>query len=323
MQKSVLGGLIILLASSCSDGAEEVNLAAPFRDCPTCPLMQPITNGSFTMGASEVEAKLFLVNDPWFKPEIPRHEVTFDYSFSVSTYEVSVAEYRDFVISTNRNAASECRGGYDKPPVVAQEEYSWEAPGHDQTDNFPVVCVTWQDAVDYTLWLSHMTGFTYRLPSESEWEYASTAGSETRFFWGNRVSETCGFANVADETAVAYFDWDDISLEDFNLMEEFHCSDGHEMVAPTRRPGIEANPFALFDTIGNVSEIVQDCHFDDHIDAPSDGSARLDGRCLFRVVKGNNWAATPVGARTAARTLFYPTRGDALVGFRILREMEP
>ncbi|NTW87998.1 MAG: formylglycine-generating enzyme family protein [Desulfobulbaceae bacterium] len=45
--------------------------------------------------------------------------------------------------------------------------------------NHPVINVSWHDAQAYAQWLTKQTGFTYRLPSESEWEWASGAGTGT------------------------------------------------------------------------------------------------------------------------------------------------
>lgn len=268
------------------------------------------------MGASAFESALFLVDDPEFEPEQPRHRVTLDYSIAIGAHEVTVAEYSEFARSTNRKETSECGGiGLDSELVGIHDLASWETPGYYQTENMPVVCLSLEDAQDYTLWLSKKTGFTYRLPSESEWEYAAAGGSETRFFWGNRISVACRYANVADEMAVAHFNWDG------KLMENFDCSDGHIGPAEAGREGVRANSFGLFDTIGNVAEMVLDCHFKNHDGAPVDGSARLTEKCQFRVEKGNAWGATPIGARTAFRSRYSPTRGDALRGLRVVREI--
>jgi formylglycine-generating enzyme required for sulfatase activity len=52
-------------------------------------------------------------------------------------------------------------------------------------DNRPVINVSWDDAKQYTAWLSGITGKNYRLLTEAEWEYAARAGGETRFSFGD------------------------------------------------------------------------------------------------------------------------------------------
>ena len=51
----------------------------------------------------------------------------------------------------------------------------------------PVIKVSWYDAIAYTEWLSDQTGETYRLPTESEWEYAARAGTGTAYSWGDSI----------------------------------------------------------------------------------------------------------------------------------------
>ena len=58
----------------------------------------------------------------------------------------------------------------------------------------PVIYVSWHEAQDYVAWLSDVTGEPYRLPSEAEWEYAARAGTETAYYWGNRIGR--GNANT-------------------------------------------------------------------------------------------------------------------------------
>ena len=50
--------------------------------------------------------------------------------------------------------------------------------------SFPVTGVNWADANAYAEWLSRKSGFTYRVPSEAEWEYAARAGTRTAYWWG-------------------------------------------------------------------------------------------------------------------------------------------
>ena len=53
----------------------------------------------------------------------------------------------------------------------------------------PVINVSWDDAQAYVAWLSKMTGKTYRLLSEAEWEYAARAGTTTAYYWGDEIGK--------------------------------------------------------------------------------------------------------------------------------------
>ena len=64
----------------------------------------------------------------------------------------------------------------------------WENPGFSQTDNHPVVCVSWDDANAYVGWLQAITGKAYLLLSESQWEYVARAGTTTIYRFGNTIT---------------------------------------------------------------------------------------------------------------------------------------
>jgi len=64
--------------------------------------------------------------------------------------------------------------------IGRKPEYTWRNPGFEQTDEHPVVNVSWNDAVGFCKWLSQKEGQKYRLPTEAEWEYSCLAGRTTR-----------------------------------------------------------------------------------------------------------------------------------------------
>ena len=114
--------------SDVSAGATDPGLGAGavFRDCDRCPEMVVMPRGRLALGR----------------------------------YEVTVDEYRAFVLATDAGAPN-CYGN------------SWRDPGFRQTDRHPVVCVSWHDAESYVHWLSRMSGAEYRLPSGAEWGRAA------------------------------------------------------------------------------------------------------------------------------------------------------
>jgi formylglycine-generating enzyme required for sulfatase activity len=100
--------------------------------------------------------------------EAPPHRVKIGYSFAISRFEITAAEWK----------ACFTDGGCDYLP---------KRKG--MTAASPVYNLSWLDARQYVKWLSKKTGKKYRLPSEAEWEYAARAGTKTKYWWGNAVGE--------------------------------------------------------------------------------------------------------------------------------------
>jgi len=224
-----------------------------FRDCPECPEMLVIPAGKFIMGSSGAEkswAASQVGSAEGVADEAPQHEVSVPL-FAMGKYDVTHGEYAAFVRETGHSAGDGC--GLDGFDWKKQVDKSWQNPGYSQTDHDPVVCVSWQDAKAYIAWLngkarqkpSASGDSPYRLPSESEWEYATRAGTSTRFWWGD------------DDAAASDHAW--------------YKSNANGKSHPV---GLKlANAFGLYDMVGNVWQWTEDCYESSYAPAPADGRA--------------------------------------------------
>lgn len=268
-----------------------------FKDCSDCPEMVVVPAGSFEMGSPSFEAGR-RENDG------PVHRVAVA-EFALGRTEITRGQFAAFVTATGYQAGDKCwmlDGG--KP-----EERSWRNPGFPQEDSHPVVCVNWNEAGAYAEWLSRKTGKRYRLPSEAEWEYAARAGTSTARFWGESPDQACTYANVMDATGksqVPGVTW-----------EAHNCNDGSAYTAGVG--SYKANPFGLYDMIGNASEWTQDCWNESYNGAPGDGSAWTSGDCGRRVLRGGSWDDGPRNARSAKRNGGGTSSWDYDLGFRLAR----
>ena len=239
-----------------------------FRDCPTCPELVVVPSGRFRMGC--------VSGRDCRDAEQPVHEVDVPL-FALGVYEVRFEEYDRFVQAT----------GHRRPT-----DRGWGRGGR------PVIDVSWEDAEAYVAWLSRETGEAYRLPSESEWEYAARAGTTTRYSWGQDVGRNR--ANCAGCGGR----WDDANR-----------------TAPAG--SFAANGWGLHDMHGNVWEWVADCWHENYARAPRDGTAWTSGgNCSRRVLRGGSWNYFPVNLRSAIRT--YNDAGARLDsgGFRVSRTLD-
>ena len=233
----------------------------------------------------------------------PIHRVTVP-TFKLGKYEVTVGQFRAFVVATGYLTVAERREGKDggchtRPWKRSlrpwNSGHSWREPGYTVADDQPVVCVTWEDVQSFINWLNDRTGGNYRLPSEAEWEYAARAGSTTEYSWGDDIGNN--LANCAND----------------------YCGDRWEHTAPAG--SFPTNAWGLHDMHGNVTEWVQDCWHDSYEGAPKDGSAWTSGYCLDRVLRGGSWSDSSGLLRFTRRQLasagqYQPYRSDT-IGFRL------
>ena len=132
-----------------------------FKECTNCPQMMVVPAGSFTMGSPASEPGRY--SDEW-----PQHTVTLVRQFAIGQFELTFDEWDACVAGGGCN-------GY-KP-----SDQGW---GRGRR---PAINVSWDDANAYVAWLSKLTGKSYRLLSEAEYEYATRAGAQTAYPWGDDI----------------------------------------------------------------------------------------------------------------------------------------
>lgn len=268
------------------------------------PKMVVIPAGKFPMGSPEDEKG----RD---SDEGPQHRVRISKAFALGVTEVTVTAFRGFVEGTGYRTSAEQGDGcyaWTGSSWELDKKLHWRKPGFEQGGDHPVVCVSWRDATAYAKWLSGQTGEDYRLPTEAEWEYATRAGTNTRYYWGNEEEPACRHANCCDTNCE--YPW------------KSSCDDGYKNTAPVGR--FQPNGFGLFDTSGNVWEWTADCWHGDYENAPEDGRAWGEedgGNCARRVLRGGSWSSKPRRLRSADRSRGAPDDRNDRIGFRLARAL--
>ena len=237
------------------------------------PELVAIKAGQFTMGSNK------------WKSTSPEHIVAVK-AFKMGKYEVTVKEFGQFINATGYRAPRQCIQMAGNP-WFASMAGSWNANTLSHSRFEPVTCIGPKDADAYIQWMAKETGKKYRLPTEAEWEYAHRAGSTRKYPFGNNEGLACRYGNIADRSAEAAFKRDYDGLESKTHVGVAPCDDKADYASIVGM--YQPNAFGLHDTLGNISEFVQDCMNANHDGAPVDGSAVRDAKCESRVVRGGNW----------------------------------
>ena len=279
------------------DSAPDWATGTTFHDCADCPKMIILPKGEFQMGSLSGSGN---------PEEVPVHRVSIAYRFAVAKYEITRGEYARFVNSTGYESGKGCRYLWASSWGMYSDR-SWRDPGFNQTDRDPAVCINWDDAKAYATWLSRETSQTYRLLTESEWEYATRAGSKTSYSFGNQLSAICDHGNGSPQ-------------ETHYSRESDSCDDRFEHTTPVG--SLAPNTFGIYDVHGNVWEWTEDCWNDDYIGAPKDGSAWMSGDCRFGVLRGGGWASDSEDLRSAVRKRDDRVHRTIYYGFRLARTLD-
>jgi formylglycine-generating enzyme required for sulfatase activity len=281
--------VLVLSAPAAEAGARQRAPSAPpaasaasarsFRDCPSCPDMVTLPAGEFLMGSPDSERG----RD---KNEGPQHKVAIAQPFAVGKFEVTFAEWDACVADS---------GCTQKP-----SDEGWGRGKH------PVINVSWQDAMQYTVWLSKKAGKAYRLLSEAEWEYAARGVTK------------------ATDPHPAFSTGATINYRQANYDANFTYASGPQGLyrQKTLNAGsLKANAFGLHDVHGNVWEWVQDCYKPSYEGAPSDGSPVIVADCSLHILRGGAWNYHPKLLRSAYRYATAPEIRLNNIGFRVARAL--
>ena len=237
--------------------------------------MVVIPPGIFLIGSPVSEAGRDLDEGP------QQHEVSIARPFAVGKFEVTFEEWDTCVRD----------GGCSWNPF----DQGWGR------GRMPVISLSWNDAKQYTGWLSRKTGKNYSLLTEAQWEYAARAGTTTAFSTGMSISP-----NQAN----------------YDSRGSYQGSPIAQSVGKTQPVGsYPANAFGLHDMHGNVWEHTEDCWYSNNIYTwhPGDGSAYLFGDCSVRVMRGGSWGSHPHDLRSARRGGIVSAERWSVVGFRVAR----
>jgi formylglycine-generating enzyme required for sulfatase activity len=259
-----------------------VNASTPagtaFRDGEALPVMRILSQGTFLLGSPAIDPDHSAVEGPQKRVEIPA-------PLSLGVFPILVSEYQA-VMGALPSAAVEPTpahgwfGMFKPAPAPA-------AARHAQNGSAPVTQVSYDDAEAFVARLSATTGEVYRIPSETEWEYACRAGTHGRYSFGDTIDATqAAFASPAGPTAPGAF-----------------------------RP----NAFGLYDMHGNVREWTSDLWHESYDTTPTDGSAATGGHGSMRVVRGGAWSDGAAMLRSAARMRATQTSRSNAIGFRVVR----
>ena len=276
-----------------------------------------IRPGEFMMGSRLSVAETvnrFGLQPRSFEGEHPRHRVRITKPFYLGIHEVTVGQFRHFVTDTGYKTEPESDGdgGFGFNSSTGKFEgwdpkYTWANTGWAQTDDHPVVNVTWNDAKAFCTWLSHKEDAQYQLPTEAQWEYACRAGTTTVYQHGDNIKGLHLVANSAP-------------TQKKRGPDSLNSDDGFVFTAPVGK--FKSNGFGLKDMHGNVFEWCADWYGKDYFKTSPTSDPTGPASGLKRVIRGGGWRGHPVICRSPMRSGREPSYRTGYIGFRVVRSTD-
>ncbi|MEZ8099150.1 formylglycine-generating enzyme family protein [Vibrio bivalvicida] len=180
-------------------------------------------------GKGQAPEMIAILQGKYFTGENASKQVFLDHAFGIGATPVTVSQFATFVEHTNYQTDAELKNtctALVNGEVTPIAKANWRDPGFKQYPNSPVVCVSQNDAKSYTNWLRKQTGAAYRLPTEEEWEVAARAGSQDKYWWGDK------FVSGEANTGWSGTPWSNLSTSPVSAFKP--------------------NQLGLYDVVGNV-----------------------------------------------------------------------
>jgi len=261
-----------------------------------------IPPGSFVMGSSDGPAN-----------ERPVHEARISSPYYIGVTEVTQQQFAAFIAETGHVTTAEKNGGakvWRQGAWVMDPEATYRNvfPGALR----PVVAVSFDDAEAFCKWLTikeRQAGTIsiaaeFRLPTETEWEYAARAGTNSRWSGTNEIEALCQYANVPDRSA-----------DRAGLGRKFISCDDGVALETAEVAHYRPNAFGLYDMSGNVWEWTQDRLGPYSSQTTVDGKGPAAGE--ERVVRGGSWSGDLHGLHVTHRDGYPPDLRGGAIGFRV------
>ena len=258
---------------------------------------RPLFIAGLGMDFMSVEAGTFQMgSNDGASDEKPVHRVTFGKGFWMGKTEVTNGQYEQFLRESRYDGSRESDSDY------LRHHKDWAKYASKDAD-YPIVCVSWHNAVAFCKWLTErerkagrlLAGYVYRLPTEAEWEYAARGGKKSR---GRKYSGSDNLGDVA-----------------------WYSGNSGRHTQPVGRQ--QANELGLHDMSGNVWEWCADHWHGSYQGAPSDGSAWVSGgESSRRVLRGGSWGGAVSYCRVADRRWSSPSSASSSFGFRVVLGVE-
>jgi formylglycine-generating enzyme required for sulfatase activity len=240
--------------------------------------------------------------------EIPVHTVYLDVYY-IGKYKVTNLEYQKFIRD----------GGYETEDYWAaggfreygNEPAHWNDARHkgggiEGNDAYPVVGVSWFEAMAYCRWLAAKTGVSYRLPTEAEWEKAAKGTEQRRYAWGNSIDDTCT-------------NYDSGGRRETMSLTQVGFYDGSVRDGTTTRSN--ASPFGAFDMTGSTSEWCYDWYGRDYYSKSPERNPRGPEIGQSRVLRSAGYIDSAYYQRTAGRHKRGAHVKGFTTGFRCVRDV--
>ncbi len=221
-----------------------------------------------------------------------KYEVKLTKGFWIMETPVTVGMFEVFVDKKKYKSVGDTPFGLvkNKKRMYPNKKFSWENPGYEYDNDYPVTCISWFDAKNFCDWLSEEKRLKMRLPTEAEWEYACRSGKAAELLTIEKLKEIAWIPENSDNQA-------------HPVGKDSHYNTWH-----------------ICDMIGNVREWCYDAYSKYPNGSVTNPKGPKDGK--LRIVRGGSWASELKYCQSTGRLSYAPSYKSSYQGFRVVCEGE-